>query len=132
MTACRHRFLEQGLDPKPNDVYTWWPLSVVSSLAQVSYTVQRVEAQATKNAKTTKYLATSLSTAILFCQIFCFCFGFFGCFVFLVCLVSLFCFRKVLEILRNGRCFEQFRTLSMVSGLFSETALFAGPLKKAN
>ena len=67
MTACRRHVLEQGLGPKTNGVYTWWPLLVISGLAQTSYTVQRVEAQTppppkkkrkhkyeTKNSKTPK------------------------------------------------------------------------------
>ena len=55
MTACRHHVLEQGFCPKTNGAYTWWPLSVVSGLAQASYTAQRIEAQATsKTTKTTK------------------------------------------------------------------------------
>ena len=45
MTAGRHHVLEQGLGPKTNGVYTWWPLFVISGLAQASYTVQRIEAQ---------------------------------------------------------------------------------------
>ena len=35
MTACRHHVLEQGFCPKANGAYTWWPLSVVSGLAQL-------------------------------------------------------------------------------------------------
>ena len=107
MTACRRHVLEQGFCPKTNGAYTWWPLSVVSGLAQASYTVQRIEAQATnrtqkpkktknqkkkqkkkkpKNQKT-KDFATSLPTAI-FGQIFgflfflVFWFGWFLCFLF--------------------------------------------------
>ena len=78
MTACRHHVLEQGFGPKTNGVYTWRPLSVVSGLAQASYTVQRIEAQATKKTNKTKKnkdLVTSLPTAI-FGQLF-------GVFVFL-------------------------------------------------
>ena len=51
MTACRHHVLEQGFCPKTNGAYTWWPRSVVSGLAQASYTVQRIEAQATSKTK---------------------------------------------------------------------------------
>ena len=39
----------------------------------------------------------------------------------------MFSFRKFSEILRNGRILKDFRTLSIVSGLFSETRLFAAP-----
>ena len=52
MTACRHHVLEQSFCPKTNGAYTWWPLSVVSGLAQASYTVRRIEAQATSKTKT--------------------------------------------------------------------------------
>ena len=54
MTACRHHVLEQGVCPKTNVAYTWWPLSVVNGLAQASYTVQRIEAQATSKSKNNK------------------------------------------------------------------------------
>ena len=54
MTAGRHHVLKQGLGPKTNGVYTWWPLFVISGLAQASYTVQRIEAQTKKNKKTKK------------------------------------------------------------------------------
>ena len=52
--------------------------------------------------------------------------------VFLVWLVSVFSFRKFSEILRNGRFVIDFRTLSIVSGLFSETRLFAAPIRSAS
>ena len=53
MTAGRHHVLEQGVGPKKNGVYTWWPLFVISGLAQASYTVQRTEAKTNKQNKET-------------------------------------------------------------------------------
>ena len=47
-------------------------------------------------------------------------------------MVSLFSFWKVSEILRNGRFLIDFRTESIVSGLFSETELFAAPIRSAS
>ena len=123
MTAGRHHVLEQGFVPKTNGVYTWWPVFVISGLAQASYTVQRIEAQTKpKNKKNTKekksiwqlvYLQQYLARSFFF-------------------LVSLFSFRKVSEILGDGWFFTNFRTLSIVSGLFSETELFAAPIGRAS
>ena len=122
MTACRRHVLERGFCPKTNGAYTCWPLSVVSGLAQASYTVQRIEAQATnrttkatktkknkknqkhQKTKKTKDLATSLPTAI-FGQIFVF-FVFF-CFF---CLVGFFVFFS--EIFGNSQKWSIFDRFS--------------------
>ena len=56
---------------------------------------------------------------------FCFWFGWFLCFLFGN-------FRKFSEILRNAQFLIDFRTLSTVSGLFSETELFAAPIRSAS
>ena len=137
MTACRHHVLEQGFGPKTNGVYTWRRLSVVSGLAQASYTVQRIEAQATKQTNKTKKKATILPTAIFgqiffvvfvvfgFVEVFwCFgCFGLVGFFVF---------FSESFGNSRKWSTFHNFRTLSIISALFSETALFAAPIRSAS
>ena len=116
MTACRHHVLEQGFCPKTNCAYTWWTLSVVSGLAQASYTAQMIEAQATskttknkkkkkkqKKKKKTKELVASLPTAI-FGQIFgFFFFGFFG-------LVGFFVFFS--EIFGNSQKWSNFDRFS--------------------
>ena len=124
MTACRHHVPEQGLGPRTNGVYAWWPLLVISGLAQASYTVQRSEAEATKKTKTTKQqrdLATCLPSAMfgqifgfVFCCCLFLCVFLLVCLVFLVslflflcfdclfvCLASLFSFRKVSELFGN-------------------------------
>ena len=141
MTACRHHVLEQGFCPKTNGAYTWWPLSVVSGLAQASYTVQRIEAQATsktkkqkkpkkqknqKNQTKQKTKKTKIWPNIALGRLVA------NFFFFFVWLVSLFSFRKFSEILRNGRFLIDFWTLSIVSGLFSETRLFAAPIRSAS
>ena len=133
--------------PKTNGVYTWWPLFVISGLAQASYTVQRIGAQTNQKTKTTKKpnkdkkqknkdLATSLLSAIFGQSFFFFffvfwflCFFVFGFwFVWFLC----FLFGKFRKFSEMVDFFTNFRTLSIVSGLLSETELFAAPIRRAS
>ena len=94
MTACRRHVLEQGFGPQAKGASTWWPLSVVSGLAQASYTVQRIEGQATsrtkknkqtkqKQKKTKIWPNIAVGRLVVKSLFFCFYwFGWFLCFLF--------------------------------------------------